>query len=92
MVPLLKKVDGNIKSIDPLTGQLSIQTMEEFTAGFANNPDFKSLVRGNQSKGGSALGSSRGTVASTEMKRSDWDKLDIVEQRKFIVTDKGKLV
>lgn len=71
----LKFVDGQVRVLDKPNGELTVHTLKELADSFAIDEKYKSLVRGNQSRGGSAIGGSSGTVASNEMTRADFDNL-----------------
>lgn len=71
----LKFVDGQVRVLNRPDGELTVHTLKELADSFAIDEKYKSLVRGNQSRGGSAIGGSSGTVASNEMTRADFDKL-----------------
>lgn len=87
----LKETDTGIKVLDK-DGQLTVSTVEDLKNEFLGSDMYKSLLRGIQSSGGGATGSGGSSSTSTQMKRSDWDKLDVAQQYKFISKDKGKLV
>lgn len=87
----LKTTDAGVKVLDK-DGQLTVSTLEDLKNEFLSNERYKALLRGIQSTGGGASGSGSGAGAVKEMKRAEWDKLDVAAQYKFISTDKGKLV
>jgi len=88
----LKYTSDGLKVLDK-DGLLTVSTVEDLKNEFANSDRYKSLLRGIQSNGGGATGSSSGAgAANKELTRSEFQKLSPGEKGKFLNTDKGKVI
>jgi hypothetical protein len=93
MVDHLRLSGDDIRVVDKATGELTVQTLEEFAQkSYVANPVWASLVRGNQSSGGSATGSSSSATASNEITREQLTKMSPVEQMKIAKTPGIKII
>lgn len=82
----LKVVDNSIKVIDD-SGNLTVSTIEDLKKEFQGSARYSSLIAGNKSSGGSALGgvNSSGATGQT-ITRAEFKALNPVAQSKFART------
>lgn len=80
----LRYTDDGMKVLDA-NGQLTVSSNEELAAEFQNNARYASLLRGNQSSGGSATGGSKSSgAASKTLTRSEFDSQTPMKKMEFI--------
>jgi len=86
----LKFSDGEVKILDS-NGQLTVSTVEDLKTEFKNNSRYISLLKGNQSSGGSALGGKSGSATGKVLTRADWTNLDSSKKMEFTKSG-GKII
>ncbi len=84
----MRYTDDGLKVLDK-DGLLTVSSVDDLKRDFENSDKFKSLLRGNQSTGGGASGSNNSVGAIKEMKRLQFDKLNMKERHNHIVKNKG---
>lgn len=91
IAPRLKYTDDGVKILDS-NGQLTVSTVEDLKAEFLNNARYSSLLKGNQSSGGSANGGQNsGSAADKILARPEFEKLSPFDRSKFL-NNGGKLI
>lgn len=79
----LKFVDGDVKVIDG-DGNLTVSKVDDLEKEFASSARFASLLKGNQSSGGSASGSrSNASGATNTISRAEFDTMSHVQRSDF---------
>jgi predicted RNase H-like nuclease (RuvC/YqgF family) len=81
--PRLKYTDDGVRVLDD-KGGLTVSSIEDLKTEFKNNADFKSLLKGNQSSGGGAVGGANSSGATKTLNRADFEALNAVASMKFI--------
>lgn len=79
----IKYTDDGVKVLDS-NGDLTVSSLNDLKADFANNDRYKSLLRGNQASGGGATGNTSGSAAKSEITREDYNAMDPMKQSAFI--------
>jgi hypothetical protein len=85
----LKYTDEGVKVLDA-NGQLTVSTVEDLKKEFSNNERYASLLKGNQSSGGGAIGGKNSGAAGKLLTRAEFDAMNPVKKMEFIKAD-GKL-
>jgi len=83
IAPRLKYTDDGVKILDS-NGQLTVSTVEDLKTEFQNNARYSSLLKGNQSSGGSAPGGKSGSAADKTITRTEFEKLTPLDRSKFL--------
>lgn len=79
----LKFADDGVKVVDE-SGGLTVSSLDDLRKEIAGSAKFASLIKGNQSSGGSAAGGSSGASGSKEITRAEFDALDQPGRLKFV--------
>jgi hypothetical protein len=85
----LKYTEEGVKVLDA-NGQLTVSTVEDLKAEFSNNERYASLLKGNQSSGGGAVGGKNSGAAGKLLTRAEFDAMNPTKKMEFIKSD-GKL-
>ena len=83
IAPRLKYTDDGVKILD-INGALTVSTLEDLRTEFQNNARYSSLLKGNQSSGGSASGGSSGSAADNILARPEFEKLPPFKRVEFL--------
>ena len=73
------------------TGELTVSSLDTFKMELASDAKYKSLLRGNQSSGGSATGDGGSAPGSNQVERAAFDKMSSEQRTKFMNTG-GKVI
>jgi len=80
----IKYTDDGIKVLDD-NGQLTVSSLDDLKADFANNQRYASLLKGNQSSGGGATGGKNsGGATDKVLTRAEFDKLSPIKRMDFV--------
>ena len=85
----LKYTEEGVKVLDA-NGQLTVSTIDDLKTEFSNNERYASLLKGNQSSGGGAVGGKNSGAAGKLLTRAEFDSMDPSKKMEFIKSD-GKL-
>ena len=84
IAPRLKYSDDGVKVLDS-AGQVTVSTTADLAAEFKNNAKYSSLLKGNQSSGGSAPGGDQtGSAGDKTLTRGEFDNLTPFKKMEFI--------
>lgn len=86
----LRFAEGEVKVLDK-SGQLTVSTIDDLKKEIQGDERFISLLKGNQSSGGSANGGNNSGSAAKEITRAEFDALDHPERSEFFKA-KGKVI
>jgi chromosome segregation ATPase len=86
----LKYTEEGVKIVDS-NGNLTVSTLDELKAEFKSSERFASLIRGNQSSGGSATGGKSSGATGKVMTRAEFDAMMPAKKMEFIKSG-GKTV
>lgn len=65
-------------------GELTVSTLDELKREFESSDKYKSLIRGNQSSGGSAIGDGGSASGQSSVQRSQFDSMSSDKQIEFM--------
>ena len=78
----LRVSDGELKVTDK-NGELTVSTLDELKQAFKGDERYASLLKGNQSSGGSASGGSNSGSAAKQKTRAEFEALSQPDRMKF---------
>jgi hypothetical protein len=87
--PRLKFVENSIKITDS-DGNLTVSTLDDLKKEFSGSARFSSLIRGNQSSGGSATGGSKSGGAVSSITRTEFESMSMAQRTAYAKTG-GKI-
>lgn len=79
----LKYTDDGLKVLDH-NGELTVSSVDDLKHEFESSDKFKSLIRGNKSSGGGAVGDGSGASGKTTIDRSAFEKMGPSQKMDFI--------
>lgn len=79
----LKYTDDGLRVLDQ-NGELTVSTVDDLKREFENSGKFNSLIRGNQSSGGGAVGDGGSASGQTTMERGRFEQMNPGQQMAFI--------
>ena len=85
----LKYTDEGVKVLDS-NGQLTVSTIDDLKTEFSNNERYASLLKGNQSSGGGAVGGKNSSAGGKLLTRAEFEKMNPSTKMEFIKSD-GKI-
>ena len=79
----IKYTDDGLKVLNQ-SGELTVSTLDDLKREFESSDKFKSLLRGNQSSGGGAVGDGGSASGQAKIKRSQFDSMMPKDKMAFV--------